>query len=58
VHSFIIYLYIFYCGWTLKNFIFFQFSPPTLFLEDLVVIKEQLILNSYEIVRSEEERPK
>jgi hypothetical protein len=41
-----------------QNFIFFQFSPQTFFPDDLVLIKDQLILISYEKVGLKEEGPK
>jgi hypothetical protein len=46
----------YYCEW--QNFTFFQFSPQTFFPDDLVLIKDQLILISYEKVRLKEEGPK
>jgi len=45
-----------YCGWTMQIFIFFQFGSQ-FFFGDLVLIKDQLILISYENVRLKEEGP-
>ena len=41
-----------------KFYFIFQFDPQTLFLDYLVLFKEQLILNSYEMVGLEDEGPK
>jgi len=41
-----------------KFFLSFQFDLKIFFLSDLVIIKEQLILNSYDKMRFEEEGPK
>jgi len=43
---------------TTQNFIFFQFGPQTLFLDNSVLFKKQLILNSYEMVGLKEWGPK
>ena len=49
---------IFTVCWSLCNLFCFQFGPQTLFLGDQVLFKEQLVLNSYEIVGLEEGGPK
>jgi hypothetical protein len=56
--AFTVYPLTFYCGWIVQNFIVFQFSPQTLFLDNLVLIKEQLILNTYENVGLKEREQK
>jgi hypothetical protein len=48
----------YYCEWAVQNFTFFQFSPQTFFPDDLVLIKDQLILISYEKIGLKEEGPK
>jgi len=43
---------------TMQNFVFFQFNPQTLFLDNSVFFKKQLILNSDEMVGLKEWGPK
>jgi hypothetical protein len=42
----------------MQNFVFFQFNPQTLFLDNSVFFKKQLILNSDEMVGLKEWGPK
>jgi len=47
----------FYCGWAIQFFLFFEFDLQ-LFFEDLVLIKNQLILIFYENMRLKDEGTK
>ena len=43
---------------TMQKILFFQFGPQTFFLDNSILFKKQLILNSYEMVRLKEWGPK
>jgi hypothetical protein len=42
----------------MQKILFFQFGSQTLFLDNSILFKKQLILNSYEMVRLKEWGPK
>jgi hypothetical protein len=42
----------------MQKILFFQFGPQTFFLDNSILFKKQLILNSYEMVRLKEWGPK